>query len=134
MTIYAKPGNIFVREHDGFRMGETVSLGYDYSTGVKRLDLPEYYREELDTMETVNISKVALLEALGRIGLRDAMLAAIGSDPDTKLFFDQSVVVEWADPRVQAMIGFLKSVGLTDEQETAIYHGCRSPVMFRDDQ
>ncbi len=82
----------------------------------------------------VNISKVALLEALGEIGLRDAMLAAIESDADTKLFFDQSVVVEWNDPRVQAMIGFLKSVGLTDEQETAIYHGCRSPVMFRDGQ
>jgi len=43
--ITATEGKVFRRKHDGLMMGETISLGYDFSTGVKRLDLPEYYEE-----------------------------------------------------------------------------------------
>ena len=47
-TITASEGKVFRRIHDGIVMGDTIYLGYDYSTGEKRLDLPEYY-EEIDT-------------------------------------------------------------------------------------
>jgi hypothetical protein len=49
MKIIAQPGNIFRRIHDKFIMGIEINLGYDYSTGVPREDLPEYYEEILDT-------------------------------------------------------------------------------------
>ena len=51
--IKAKKGFEFVRIHDEFKMGETIYLGYDYSTGEKRVDLAEYYKEveKLDEKE-----------------------------------------------------------------------------------
>ena len=45
MKITAKDGFIFRRIHDGFLMGDEIYLGIDYSTGVPREDLPEYYEE-----------------------------------------------------------------------------------------
>lgn len=45
MKITAKENHVFVRNHDGFRMGNEIHLGIDYSTGVPREDLPEYYEE-----------------------------------------------------------------------------------------
>ena len=45
ILITATEGKVFRRIHDGFIMGNEVWLGYDYSTGEKRLDLPEYYEE-----------------------------------------------------------------------------------------
>ena len=48
--ITASEGMTFVRIHDGFEMGEEIYLGIDYSTGVPRTDLPEYYKEELMTI------------------------------------------------------------------------------------
>ena len=43
--IRAEDGNVFRRIHDQIIMGDVIYLGYDYSTGVKRLDLPKYYEE-----------------------------------------------------------------------------------------
>jgi hypothetical protein len=43
--ITATEGMVFRRMHDQTIMGDTIYLGYDYSTGVKRLDLPEYYEQ-----------------------------------------------------------------------------------------
>lgn len=43
--IVASEGKVFRRKHDNFIMGETIYLGYDYSTGVKREDKEEYYTE-----------------------------------------------------------------------------------------
>lgn len=43
--IIASEGKVFQRIHDGFIMGDSIYLGYDYSTGIKRLDLSEYYKE-----------------------------------------------------------------------------------------
>lgn len=51
MRIKAKEKHIFVRKHDNFRMGNEIHLGYDFSTGVKRKDKIEYYREESMTEE-----------------------------------------------------------------------------------
>ena len=45
--IIATEGKVFRRLHDGFVMGSIIYLGYDYSTGEKRLDFQEYY-EEID--------------------------------------------------------------------------------------
>ncbi len=45
--ITATEGKVFRRIHDGFIIGNEIYLGYDYSTGEKRFDLPEYY-EEID--------------------------------------------------------------------------------------
>lgn len=45
MKITAQPGKIFIRIHDGMRMGKEIALGVDYSTGTARQDLPEYYKE-----------------------------------------------------------------------------------------
>lgn len=58
--ITADTGKVFRRIHDGFIMGSVIHLGYDYSTGVKREDLPEYYEQvddttELDDTEALNI-------------------------------------------------------------------------------
>lgn len=49
--ITAQEGYIFVRIHDNFKMSNEITLGYDYSTGVKRQDKIEYYREEPMTEE-----------------------------------------------------------------------------------
>jgi len=49
--ITAQEGYIFVRIHDGFKMSNEITLGYDFSTGVKRQDKIEYYREEPMTEE-----------------------------------------------------------------------------------
>lgn len=46
--ITASEGNVFRRIHDGFIMGKSIALGVDYSTGVPREDLPEYYEEIVD--------------------------------------------------------------------------------------
>ena len=43
-TITAQDGYIFVRIHDNFKMSNEITLGYDYSTGVKREDKEEYYK------------------------------------------------------------------------------------------
>ena len=43
--IITTEGNVFRRIHDGFIMGNEIYLGYDYSTGEPRYDLPEYYEE-----------------------------------------------------------------------------------------
>jgi len=43
MIITAETNKVFRRIHDGFIMGSEIHLGYDYSTGKKRLDLPKYY-------------------------------------------------------------------------------------------
>ena len=45
IKITAETGMVFKRIHDGFIMGNEIYLGYDYSTGIKRKDLPEYYQE-----------------------------------------------------------------------------------------
>ena len=43
--ITANEGFVWKRKHDGFIMGEEIHLGYDYSTGVKRVDKEEYYEQ-----------------------------------------------------------------------------------------
>jgi hypothetical protein len=48
MIIRAKQNRVFKRIHDGFIMGNEIVLGKDYSTGVEREDLPEYYKEVQD--------------------------------------------------------------------------------------
>lgn len=45
MVIQAKEGYTFIRKHDGFKIGDKVTLGFDYSTGVKRQDKKDYYKE-----------------------------------------------------------------------------------------
>ena len=45
--ITAQEGKVFRRIHDGFIMGKEIYLGFDYSTGAERIDLPEYY-EQID--------------------------------------------------------------------------------------
>ncbi|MBN2814990.1 MAG: hypothetical protein JXQ80_12985 [Bacteroidales bacterium] len=49
LVMTAEPGYNFIRKHDQFLMGSEIVLGYDFSTGVMRLDLPEYYEEILVT-------------------------------------------------------------------------------------
>ena len=54
----AEEGKIFVRIHDNFKMSNEITLGYDYSTGVKREDKEEYYRQEVapeDEIESKNV-------------------------------------------------------------------------------
>jgi hypothetical protein len=48
MIIRAKQNRLFKRIHDGFIMGNEIVLGKDYSTGVEREDLPDYYEEVQD--------------------------------------------------------------------------------------
>ena len=48
--ITAESGYTFVRIHDRFDMGDTIYLGVDYSTGEPREDKPEYYKEEIITI------------------------------------------------------------------------------------
>ena len=45
ITITASEGMIFRRIHDQLEMGDQIVLGFDYSTGEKREDRPEYYEE-----------------------------------------------------------------------------------------
>jgi hypothetical protein len=45
MTIIAQNNNVFKRKHDGVLFGNEIKLGKDFSTGVERQDLPEYYEE-----------------------------------------------------------------------------------------
>jgi hypothetical protein len=47
MIIKAANNRVFRRIHDGFIMGNEIVLGKDYSTGIEREDLPEYYEEVL---------------------------------------------------------------------------------------
>ena len=42
---YADEGKIFRRKHDHFLMGESISLGYDYSLGFKRIDKIDFYEQ-----------------------------------------------------------------------------------------
>jgi len=44
-TIKASQNNIFKRIHDEVLFGEEIVLGLDFSTGIERQDLPEYYEE-----------------------------------------------------------------------------------------
>ena len=50
MIVTAAEGKIYRRIHDGFSFGKEINLGYEYSTGVKRLDKEEYY-EQIDEPE-----------------------------------------------------------------------------------
>jgi hypothetical protein len=47
MTIIktTNSNNVFKRKHDGFIFGNEIKLGKDFSTGVERDDLAEYYEE-----------------------------------------------------------------------------------------
>lgn len=45
MKITAESGNIFIRIFDQHSMGNEIELGIDYSTGIAREDLSEYYAE-----------------------------------------------------------------------------------------
>ena len=58
MIITASEGNVFKRTHDGFMMGNSIVLGVDYSTGVPREDLPEYYEEIVDPYPVEKIVEV----------------------------------------------------------------------------
>lgn len=53
--ITAQDGYVYVRVHDNFVMGKEIFLGYDYSTGVKRLDKEEYYTQEREAEEEQEI-------------------------------------------------------------------------------
>ena len=44
-TITAQEGKVYRRIHDGMIFGNQILLGYDYSTGVKRVDKPIYYEQ-----------------------------------------------------------------------------------------
>ena len=43
--ITAKEGYVFQRKHDGMIFGNEIYLGIDYSTGIARQDIAEYYEE-----------------------------------------------------------------------------------------
>jgi hypothetical protein len=45
--IEAAEGMEFHRIHDGMNMGAVIFLGIDYSTGIPREDMPEYYVQVL---------------------------------------------------------------------------------------
>ena len=55
--ITAEEGKIFVRIHDGFKMSNEITLGYDYSTGVKREDSIENYEQIDKPIEEEKLSK-----------------------------------------------------------------------------
>ena len=48
MRITAAKNKVFKRIHDGYLFSNEIVLGKDYSTGVEREDLPEYYEEVQD--------------------------------------------------------------------------------------
>lgn len=54
MKITAQEGKVFKRIHDNYIMGNEIHLGYDFSTGAKREDKPEYYTEVDDKGEVEN--------------------------------------------------------------------------------
>jgi hypothetical protein len=43
--IKSQNNNVFKRKHDGVLFGNEINLGLDFSTGVERKDLAEYYDE-----------------------------------------------------------------------------------------
>jgi hypothetical protein len=65
-TIKASQNNIFKRIHDGELFGQEIVLGLDFSTGIERQDLPEYYEErrnpELATPPTLYPYAVEIIE------------------------------------------------------------------------
>jgi hypothetical protein len=48
MRITAAKNKVFKRIHDGYLFSNEIVLGKDYSTGIEREDLPEYYEEVQD--------------------------------------------------------------------------------------
>ena len=67
----ARNGYIYRRIHDGQIMGDELILGFDYSTGVQRIDLIEYYEEvyngepwHKDTNFQIKIRPIDLIELL----------------------------------------------------------------------
>jgi len=48
MIIIAGKNKVFKRIHDGHLFSNEIVLGKDFSTGVEREDLPEYYEEVQD--------------------------------------------------------------------------------------
>lgn len=44
-TITAQEGKVYRRIHDGMIFGNQILLGYEYSTGVKRIDREIYYEQ-----------------------------------------------------------------------------------------
>lgn len=55
--ITAEAGFTFQRKHDQFLFGIEIILGLDFSTGVQRVDLPEYYEEILITNPQTTIEE-----------------------------------------------------------------------------
>jgi len=51
--ITAEKGMVFKRIHDGFVFGNIIVLGYDFSTGKRRIDKPEYYEEIEDVSDKI---------------------------------------------------------------------------------
>lgn len=66
MIIIASQNNIFRRIHDGVLFGKEIVLGFDFSTGIERQDLAEYYEEirdpELATPPTLYPYAVEIIE------------------------------------------------------------------------
>lgn len=60
--ITAESGMTFCRVHDQFVMGNEIILGVDYSTGIARTDLPEYYEEVMITISNDLVDRVNELE------------------------------------------------------------------------
>jgi hypothetical protein len=65
MTIIktTNSNNVFKRKHDGFIFGNEIKLGKDFSTGVERDDLAEYYEEvrSPDAPELPQLSPYAVI-------------------------------------------------------------------------
>lgn len=64
--ITAQHNNVFRRKHDGVLFGNEIVLGLDFSTGIERQDLAEYYEEirnpELPTPPTLTPYAVVIPE------------------------------------------------------------------------
>lgn len=55
-VIYVDKGKLLQRIHDSFISADEntpLKLGYDYSTGVKRIDKAEYYQEIDEPIEEI---------------------------------------------------------------------------------